>query len=184
MRCMNSKRLALLTALTALCVGIQLAPRPPNIEFTSLICFLSGFLFGAVLGASLGAMTMFINGFLSPWGVAGPIMYFQITGMALVGAAGGIYRKFLDKNSLKRATITFEVAILAAFLTLIYDVITNVGHAFLFNINIIVALVTGVWLMIVHVASNVVLFGAAFFDLVKTVSKLLGESVWEPRKGH
>ena len=174
---MRTRRIAVLIILTALCVGIQLTPRPPNVEFTSLICFLTGFLFGALFGALLGALTMFINGFLSPWGFAGIIMPFQMLGMALIGFAGGAYRKLLGNDFSIPKSLDFESACLAAFLTLIYDLITNAGYAVLFNLEIVVVLIAGVWFSIIHVVSNTILFGAAFHRLVKIVESLVGENL-------
>lgn len=184
---MNCRRAALLAVMTALCVGIQLTPRPPNVEATSLICFTVGFLFGEGFGAMLGALTMLINGFLSPWGVAGIIMPFQMVGMALIGFAGGVYRKFLGGNPFNTAKTTtkilnLEVSFLAAFLTLIYDTLTNVGWALPSNTPIIAALISGVWFTIIHVVSNTVLFGGAFFILVKVIGNLLGENLWNFQK--
>ena len=173
---MECKRTAFLTVIVALCVGIQLTPRPPNVEFTSLICFLTGFLFGASFGVLLGSLTMFINGFLSPYGFAGIIMPFQMLGMALIGLAGGIYRKSLGKDFQVSKTLNFEAACLAAFLTLTYDIITNVGYAVLFNIEIIVVLITGTWFTIIHVVSNIILFGLSFSSLVKIFNNLVGEN--------
>jgi len=167
--------------MASLCVGIQLTPRPPNVEFTSLICFLTGFLFGGFFGALLGALTMFINGFLSPWGFAGIIMPFQILGMALMGFVGGVYRKSLGKEPSVR-WFSLEVSFLAAFLTLVYDLITNVGYAVLFNVNIIFVLIMGTWFTIVHVVSNTALFGSALFGLTRIASNLLGENVWSYQK--
>jgi len=182
---MNCKHAALLAIMTALCVGIQLSPRPPNIEATSFICFLVGFLFGAVFGAILGALTMLINGFLSPWGLAGIIMPFQMAGMALIGLAGGVYRKILGRNPSQIANtriLNLEVSFLAAFLTLIYDVLTNIGWALPSDTPIIVALISGTWFTIIHVLSNTILFGGAFFILVRVIGSLLGENPWNSRK--
>jgi hypothetical protein len=176
----------MLAVMTALCVGLQLAPRPPNVEATSLICFLTGFLFGAVFGTILGALTMFINGFLSPWGFAGIIMPFQMAGMALIGFVGGVYRKLLGGNPTERAytkILQLEVSFLAAFLTLIYDVLTNIGWAWPSNTPIIAALISGTWYTIIHVLSNAMLFGGAFFTLVRIIGNLLGENPWNYQKG-
>jgi len=174
---MECRRIAVITVMTAMCIGIQLAPRPPNVEFTSFICFLTGFLFGALFGAFFGALTMFINGFLSPWGFAGIIMPFQMLGMALMGLAGGVYRKLLGSDFSISKSLDFESACLAAFLTLIYDLITNAGYAVLFNLEIVVVLIAGVWFSIIHVVSNTILFGAAFHRLVKIVESLVGENL-------
>ncbi|MEM2281101.1 MAG: hypothetical protein QXZ68_03825 [Candidatus Bathyarchaeia archaeon] len=184
---MNCKRAALLAVMTALCVGIQLTPRPPNVEATSLICFLVGFMFGASFGALLGALTMLINGFLSPWGFAGIIMPYQMAGMALIGLTGGFYRKILGGNPVDKVKPTrvlrFEVSFLAAFLTLTYDVITNIGWALPSGVPILVALIQSAWFTAVHVISNVVFFGGAFFILVRVLGKLLGETPWNSQKG-
>lgn len=183
---MDGKRIALLTIMTALCIGIQLIPRPPNVEATSFICFLVGFLFGAGFGALLGTLTMFINGFFSPWGFAGITMPLQMAGMALIGFTGGAYRKILDKSSVEKTNVTrifeLEVSSLAAFLTLTYDVITNIGWALPAGVPIIVALIQGAWFTVIHVMSNSFLFGGAFFTLARIVSKLLGENTWFSQK--
>jgi len=180
---MHCKHVALLTVMASLCIGIQLIPRPPNVESTSLICFLVGFLFGASFGAFLGALTMFINGFLSLWGFAGTIMPFQILGMALMGFMGGVYRKSLGGSVSISKILNLEVSFLAAFFTLIYDIITNIGWAVPSNTPVIAALIAGTWFTIVHVVSNTVLFGAAFFGLVRIVANLLGEDTWSYQKG-
>lgn len=169
--------------MASLCVGIQIAPRPPNIEFTSIICFLVGFLFGTLFGAFLGALTMFINGFLSPWGFAGIIMPFQVFGMALMGFMGGLYRKSLGRNFSPSKILNLEVSFLAAFFTLIYDVITNIGWAVPTDTPIIAALIFGTGFTIVHVVSNTMLFGAVFFVLARVVGNLLGENIWSCQKG-
>jgi len=179
---MRRKNVALLAVMASLCVGIQIAPRPPNVEFTSIICFLVGFLFGTIFGAFLGALTMFINGFLSPWGFAGMIMPFQMLGMALMGFMGGLYRKSLGRNFSTSKILNLEVSFLAAFVTLIYDIITNIGWALPSGTPIIAALIWSTWFTIVHVVSNTALFGIAFFGLTRIARNLLGEDAWSCQK--
>lgn len=173
---MQTVKLALLSVLTALCLGLQLVPRPMNLEFTSLFSFVTGMLFGSLFGAGLGASVMFINGFLSPYGPAGSILPFQIVGMVIVGAAGGIYRRMsVGKLSLGNA---LEPLVLGAFLTFVYDVVTNVGTALFlqgpvlsFPQALVAALVAGVIPSIMHVAWNSILFGAVTVPLVNAVQK-------------
>jgi hypothetical protein len=180
---MRVKNISLLAVMTSVCVGIQLTPRPPQIEFTSLICFLTGFLFGSFFGVSVGALTMLINGFLSPWGFGDVNIPFQILGMALIGFVGGVYRKSCTRAGNPSARwFSLEVSFLAAFLTLIYEIIVTVGFVIFFNVNIIVALIVGAWFTVVHVASNTVLFGTALFGLVRIVSNVLGEQPWSYKK--
>lgn len=175
---MKTRQVALLSVLTALCIALQLTPRPPNVEFTSLISFTVGVAFGCWFGAILGASVMFVNGFLSPYGLAGLLILFQAAGMSLIGLVGGVYSKTLAEGNAKWMPV--EVAILGAFLTLTYDMITNVGYAFQFSlftnsiiVSLIGVLVAGSVFMVIHVASNTVLFMASI-PIVKGIRKLLG----------
>jgi uncharacterized membrane protein len=180
---MQVKNIALLAVMTSLCVGIQLTPRPPNIEFTSLICFLTGFLFGSFFGISVGALTMLLNGFLSPWGFGATNIPFQILGMALIGFVGGAYRKSCSRTGNPSVRwFSLEVSLLAAFLTLFYDLITTVSYVMLFNVNIVITLISGAWFTIVHVVSNTVLFGTALIILVRIAGNVLGEQQWGYQK--
>jgi hypothetical protein len=168
----QTRQLALFCVLAAASIGIQLAPRPPNVESTSLITFFVGVIFGAVAGGLFGTLVMFVNGFLSPWGFAGLIMPFQIVGMSLIGVAGGIFRRYGVAGSATR--MVFEAAILGSFLTLVYDIVTNVGVALISNVPIVLAFITGITFSLMHIVSNTLLFGLAFTPLLKAF-KTLGE---------
>lgn len=176
----NNKTLtiALISVLAVLCLVIQISPRPPNVEFTSLFTFFTGFIFGSVIGGLFGGFVMLINGFLSPWGFAGLNMPFQMAGMALIGLAGGIYRKF----AYEQFSVEFcvEIAVLGAFLTVVYDLVTNFGYAIFqtitgvpFNVAFIIALAYGTLFSIVHVLSNAAVFGVAFLPMIKAANKML-----------
>jgi hypothetical protein len=169
---------ALISILTALCLAIQLSPRPANVELTSLFTFIIGFMFGPSLGILFGSSVMFVNGFFSPWGFAGPIMPFQIAGMALVGLAGGLYENYTQNYGSSK--IYVEVAVLGAFLTVVYDLITNFGVALLYMISgtqptlaVIAALAYGTPFSLIHVFSNIAVFGTTFFPLIKALNNVL-----------
>jgi len=162
---MNTRQLALLSVLTALCVGLQLALRPVqiNVEFTSLISFIVGVAFGSWIGATLGAFVMFVNGFLSPYGFAGPVILpFQMVGMFLIGFVCGLYSKAFGGITSKRAPV--KVAVLGALLTLIYDIMTNLGFSLFANsiaAFISVLVMGGALFSFIHVISNAFLFMAS-----------------------
>jgi len=179
MRSLPTRQLVILIILAALCVAIQLTPRPPNVEFTSLVVFLVGAIFGISFGATLGILVMFINGFFSPWGFAGLMLPFQVTGMVIVGIGGGLYRR--SRGGLYDARSCIETAVLGAFLTLVYDVITNFGVAvsyMLIGMPILLAftnaIVFGAIFSLIHIVSNTAVFGLIFFPLTNTLQKLLG----------
>jgi hypothetical protein len=134
---------------------------------------------GPFVGILFGSFVMFVNGFFSPWGFAGPNMPFQIVGMALVGLVGGLYRKYSQSNS-SLARFYFEVAVLGAFLTVVYDLITNFGVALWYMIGglppflaVITALAYGTPFSLIHVFSNVAVFGIAFLPLIKALNNVV-----------
>lgn len=179
MRSPPTRQLVLLIILAALCLSIQLIPRPPNVEFTSLVVFLVGAVFGTSFGATLGILVMFINGFFSPYGFAGLMLPFQVTGMVIVGIAGGLYGRTRGGSYDARSCI--ETAVLGAFLALVYDIITNFGVAVSFMLigtpillAFVNAIISGALFSAIHVVSNTVVFGLAFFPLTNTLQKILG----------
>lgn len=131
-----------------------------------------GAFFGGLIGGSFGATVMFINGFLSPWGMAGFIMPFQMAGMAIVGIAGGVYQRYGIEEKPRR--LLLEAAILGAFLTLIYDIITNGGVAIQAQSAFLPVFLFGIPMSILHVVSNIVLFGFAFPPLTRAMSNFIG----------
>jgi hypothetical protein len=172
----DSRIIALIGIFTALCLAIQLSPRPPNVEFTSLFTFAVGFMFGSLVGVTFGSFVMFVNGFFSPWGFAGSNMPFQIIGMAIVGLAGGLYRKYLRNYG--STSFWIEASIIGAFLTEAYDLITNFGVAVSYMIvgmnpglAVITALAYGTPFSLIHVVSNIFVFGAIFFPLIKALNR-------------
>lgn len=172
----DSRTIALIGVFTALCLAIQLSPRPPNVEFTSFFTFTVGFMFGSIVGVVFGGFVMFVNGFFSPWGFAGLNMPFQIVGMGVLGLGGGLYRGYMQSSG--STSFLIEVGILGAFLTEFYDLLTNFGVAISYmiagtnpTIAMITALAYGTPFSLIHVASNVFVFEAIFFPLIKVLNK-------------
>ncbi|NWG11089.1 ECF transporter S component [Candidatus Bathyarchaeota archaeon] len=186
----------MLGVFTALCLAMQLSPRLPNVEFTSFFAFVVGFVFGSFLGVWFGGFVMFVNGFLSPWGFAGVNMPFQIAGMALVGLSGGFYRRFLhnEKNTNQEADQPsakfYEVAVLGAFFTMVYDVITNLGVAFSYiiagmqpSLAIMTAFAYGTPFSLIHVSSSFAVFAVIFLPLIRALNNVMVvEKSWLKRE--
>lgn len=171
----NAKVLAFVSVLVAVCLAIQLAPRPPNVEFTSFFTFAVGFMFGSLIGVSFGSLIMFVNGFFSPWGFAGLNMPFQMVGMSLIGLAGGVYRKYAQSYS--TSAFFVEASILGAILTVVYDLITNLGVALSYmvigmdpTLAITAAIAYGAPFSLIHIFSNNFVFGVAFSPLVRALN--------------
>jgi len=186
---MDTHKLALLSLLTALCIGIQLTPRPPNVEFTSLISFTVGAAFGLWAGALLGGMTMLINGFFSPWGQAGLNMPFQVAGMAFAGILGRVYKRFAP-NKFNSTRFCLETGILGALIALIYDLITNVGIGVQFilagmdpTLALFSAIAYGSFFSVIHILSNSAVFGFLLLPFANALNSLkVGELFWSKRE--
>ncbi len=174
----STRKIALISLLFAVSTALQVMPRPPGIEFTSLMIFTTGVVFGSVFGASLGLFVMFVNSFLSPWGFASLNMPFQMLGMSIIGAVGGLYK--IDQRG--NARFYVEAAILGGLLTFIYQIILNAGYAiyvalFLSKISVLEALVlvqvTGVLFTVTYIVTNTIIFGVGAVPLVSAIRKVL-----------
>jgi len=148
------------------------------VEFTSFFTFVVGAVEGAVAGVFFGSFIMFVNGFFSPYGFAGLNLPFQMVGMALVGVVGSLYRRCLSGKA-ESVKFCVETAVLGAFVTLAFDVITNVGVGFSFilvGMNPVYALFSalayGVFFSIIHICSNATVFGVLFLPLMKALKAL------------
>jgi hypothetical protein len=174
---MNTRKLAFLIIMTALCIGIQIAPRPPNVEFTSFFSFVMGLAEGAVIGAFFGSFVMLINGFVSPYGFGGLNIPFQMAGMIMAGGLGGAYRKFTPNINFS-ARFSLETAVLGAVIALVYDVITNLGYGMQLvltgeslSLALFTALAVGAFYSLLHIVSNSVVFGVLFLPVTNALNK-------------
>jgi hypothetical protein len=174
----DARKIALFSVTVALCVAIQILPRPVGLEFTSFLTFCIGVVLGSVFGALLGTSVMFANAFLSSYGLAGLSAPFQIVGMGLIGAVGGFYK--MDKDD--HARFYVETAVLGAFLTFIYYTITNLSYAVIVALPpseipileaIVISQVNGIVFTLLYMVSNTVLFGIGAVPLVTAMRKFL-----------
>jgi len=168
-------KIALIAVLAALGLAIQLAPRPPNVEFTLLLTFSVGYMFGTFTGILFGSFIMFFNGFFSPWGFAGLNLPFQMLGSSMTGLAGGLYQRYTHSHSAARFCV--EASIIGAFLTVLYDLDTNLGVALYLMIvgmrptlAVTTAIAYGAPFSLIHVGSNFAVFGIAFLPIVRALN--------------
>lgn len=186
---MNARKLAFLIILTALCLALQITPRPPNVEFTSFFCFVMGLTEGVLFGAFFGSFVMLINGFMSPWGFGGLNIPFQMVGMIIAGALGGVYKRFTRDISFS-ARFSLETAVLGAFIALTYDLITNLGFGVQLvlvgespSLALLTTMASGSFFSLVHVVSNILVFGVLFFPITNALNSLsVGEFPWSKKE--
>lgn len=131
----------------------------PNVEISSVLVFLSGFLFGSSIGALVGLISMSIYQFWNPWGAFIPPIGIAVIGSTiLTGVIGGLLGKRLNFKSNASAQF-FWPAILGILSTLFFDTVTNYSYSITFGVPFIIALLTGFPFSIIHIPTNGFLFG-------------------------
>ena len=118
---------SLLTAATV-AVGIALAG-VPNGELMTLMTFIAGYLLGPGRGAVVGGAAIALHSLFNPLGVALPPLFVaQIFSFVLIGLCGGWLGPRI--GAMPRAVSLLVCGLAGATLTLIYDMLTNVGAFF------------------------------------------------------
>ena len=175
----NTRRLSLLSVLAALCLALQLSPRPPNVEFTSFFTFVIGLAYGVLVGSAFGCFVMFVNGFLSPYGFAGINLPFQMIGMAIPGIIGGVYGRRMPEE-FAATSFCLETAVMGALSALVFDLVTNVGVGLWyvlsgmdFALAVFTAVAYGTFFSIIHIVSNTAVFGILALPSVKVLGTLV-----------
>jgi hypothetical protein len=157
----KSVKVSLTAMLSAAAISVSYARFwASNIEFTSLTIFLSGLVLGSRIGTLVGLITESVFSSLNPLGTAPlPIFLAQIGCMMLIGATGGIYSRLTDQSGGKIYS-SLKMAAMGLYLTLVFDLVTNLGFAISFyGGNYAYALIVGSVFMVIHVVSNTVIFG-------------------------
>jgi uncharacterized membrane protein len=155
----RSAALVAILAATALTGNYALIGLP-NVELSSVMVFLSGYLFGIPVGASVGLFAMTIFEFLNPWGPFIPPIGLAVIGCTMLsGILGGAVgsRRRLSKHT--GAQWYAGVALLGAVFSIFFDLVTNYAYSATFGVPYLVALVMGLPFSAVHVISNLLLFG-------------------------
>lgn len=155
---------ALIAILAALAIGGNYALSAiPNVELSSVMVFLSGFLFGPFIGVLVGLIAMTIYQLWNPWGAFIPPIGLAVIGCTMfIGFVGGILGRSFQL-SVKRGTIPLRWYLWPAFfgvmITLLYDLVTNLAYSITFGVPFVITLLAGLPFMIIHMVSNGVLFG-------------------------
>ncbi|MFX0199942.1 MAG: ECF transporter S component [Candidatus Hodarchaeota archaeon] len=155
---------ALIAILAALAIGGNYALSAiPNVELSSVMVFLSGFLFGPLIGILTGLIAMTIYQLWNPWGAFLPPIGFAVIGCTMfIGLVGGILGRNFQLSA-TRGKIPLRWYLWPAFfgvtITLFYDLVTNLVYSITFGIPFVIAFITGLPFMVLHMVTNSFLFG-------------------------
>jgi LytS/YehU family sensor histidine kinase len=177
---MNTLKIAMIVILTALCIGTNYALLPFfNVKFMDFIVFVGGFCFGPLVGGLVGVFSWGIYGSINPLGFSLPVWVSTMVGEAFFGVFGGLVKLFVFRKNSRIVNDKLGAAVLFAvsglFLTLAYDLFTNLAYAYTYGINFIVAIIVGfVPFGIMHLLSNVVFFGVGCVPAINIIFKVTG----------
>jgi len=160
---MSSRSVATVGMLAALVAALGfLLAGVPNVELMTLGTFVSGALLGPPRGATVGGAAMVIYSLLNPYGPAPPPTFaMQVVGCAGIGAAGGVLGRLSRTAGLGAAGSLAAGAVVGFLLTLVYDLLTNLGTAWSTGMDIGPVLAGGLAFGLWHMAWNAVFFAVA-----------------------
>ncbi len=167
-------RVALIAVLAAMAIGGNYALSAiPNVELSSVMVFLSGFLFGSIIGALVGLIAMVIYQLWNPWGAFIPPIGLAVIGCTIfIGIVGGILGKALQRLDYSDVRWFLLPTLFGLLLTLFYDLVTTFVYSVTFSIPFIVALISGLPFTLIHIISNALLFGLLTQPVTRAVHQL------------
>lgn len=145
----------------------------PNVEVSSVMVFLSGFLFGITTGTLTGLISMTIFEVWNPWGPFIPPIGVAVIGCTiLIGVVGGITGKNLYYAETYDSKWFLGPGIIGVVSTLFYDLVTTFASSVTWGMAFSVALVFGLPFILIHVISNGILFSVLTPSIAKVVGHL------------
>ena len=175
-----SRRVSITSIMTALAlIGSYWLVSIPNVELGSTILFTTAFVFGFPMGVTCVLLMSIIYASLNPWGGFRPQIWLaQVVGWAFMVAVGALVGRThsRDSNSL---LFRLELAVMGAFTTLFFDLVTTLGYSWAFEIPYLVALVTGLPFMIIHTVSNAFWFAAVTPGLNSILKTHFQFAIWD-----
>ena len=167
-------RIALIAVLAAMAIGGNYALSAiPNVELSSVMVFLSGFLFGPFIGAFVGLIAMSIYQLWNPWGAFNPPIGIAVIGCTIViGIIGGIIGSALKRLAYTDNRWFLLPGLFGILLTIFFDFTTNFAYSVSFGLPFIVTMITGFPFMVVHIVSNTILFGLLTQPVTQAVDQL------------
>ncbi|MDH4223231.1 MAG: ECF transporter S component [candidate division Zixibacteria bacterium] len=157
----SAKKIAKMGVLTALPIVLKIPIfQIPNVEFFSFVVFTAGFLLGAIEGAIVGTLSMTIYTIVNPYGPPPiPVGIAQVVSMALIGISGGILFHLIYLRRIEKINITIMAVMGTAgfLLTLVYDILTNLGVVVVAG-EFVPVMIAGIPFALLHLLSNTIIF--------------------------
>ena len=174
-----SRRIAIIAMMSSLAlVGNYALVAVPNIELGTTILFVTAYIFGAYMAIWATLIMSLLFGVINPWGAFIPqIWVSQVIGWFYIITIGSIMgRQSIDgKRSEPRK---WELAITGAFVTFIFEQVTNLGYSATFGVPFFLAVTAAIPFSIIHIISNAVIFSQVVPMLDTAVRRQLKDLIW------
>jgi len=157
----SSRKIAKIGVFTALPIVLKIPIlQIPNVEFFSFVVFTSGFLLGIIEGGIVGALSMSIYTIFNPYGLPPlPIGIAQVVSMILIGILGGLFFYLIHLKRIHKVSLTIFIWMgIAGFsVTLLYDILTNLGVVIIMG-EFIPIMIAAIPFTLIHLLSNTLIF--------------------------
>lgn len=175
----DSKWVSITAIMTALAlVGNYALVAIPNLELGSTILFVTAYLFGPLMAIWSTLIMSILFGVINPWGGFIPqIWVSQVIGWFYIVTIGAIMgRRGVDGKRAEPRKV--ELAITGAFVTFIFDQITNLGYSITFGVPFLLAVAAAIPFSVIHTISNAVIFSQVVPILDRALTKQLKDLIW------
>lgn len=136
----------------------------PNVEFITLITFLSGLLFGLKRGLIVAIIGEIVFSSLNPLGSSlafPPLLLAQVVGFTIIAVAGNIFRGFMPFFPNNKIFFSILYGATGLLLTFIYDSLTTlafpIASGFGFK-QIVATYIAGIPFNLIHIVANTLIF--------------------------
>jgi len=178
-RLRSSRWVSITAIMTALAlVGNYILVAVPNLELGSTVLFVTAYIFGAHMAIWSTLIMSLLFGVINPWGGFIPqIWASQVIGWFYIIAVGSIMGR-RGTNSKRLEPRKWELAITGAFVTFIFDQITNLGYSVTFGVPFMLAVLAAIPFTVLHVISNAVIFSQVVPMLDTALTGQLKDLIW------
>ncbi|MFW9957259.1 MAG: hypothetical protein ACFFCT_04245 [Candidatus Odinarchaeota archaeon] len=167
---------AIMTALAL--IGNYALVAVPNLELGSTVLFVTAYIFGVHMAIWSTLIMSLLFGILNPWGGFIPqIWASQVTGWFYIVTIGAIMGR-QGKSGKRIEPRKWELAITGAFVTFIFEEITNLGYSITFGIPFILAATAAIPFSVIHIISNTVIFSQVVPMLNSALRNQLKDLIW------
>jgi hypothetical protein len=167
---------AIMTALAL--VGNYALVAIPNLELGSTILFVTAYIFGAQMAVWSTLIMSLLFGIINPWGGFIPQIWLsQVIGWFYIITIGSIMGR-QGKDGKKLESRKWELAITGAFVTFIFEQITNLGYSVTFGVPFLLAITAAIPFSFVHILSNAIIFSQVVPMLDTALQKQLKDLIW------